>query len=341
MILVTGNQGYIGTVLCSLLLDKGYEVVGLDNGYYSQCTLENVKKNFKQIKKDIRNIDKVDLKNITNIIHLAALSNDPLGELSHSLTEKINFEGTVNIAKLAKENNVKRFIFASSQSMYGVSKDKNEIDEHLSKKNPVTSYAKTKLNAEIEINKLFDDKYTVVNFRPSTVFGVSSRLRCDIVFNNLVASAYLSGKIKINTDGSPWRPVVHIQDVCKALIAGIEAPSNLVNGQTFNVGIKNGNYTVKDLAIAAQKNVPGSKLEFLNNETDPRTYRVSFDRIFSVLGSYYKPQWDLNKGAKELINFFEKIKFKEEQFNGKTCNRLKQLKYLIDNGKINNNLNWL
>ena len=327
-ILVTGNHGYIGTVLTSVLIGKGYEVVGLDIDYFEDCSLEPVVDDFPQINKDIRMIKNIDVEGFEGIIHLAALSNDPLGELAPNLTEEINCAGTMRIARLAKEAGVKRFVFASSQSMYGISDTENELDEEESEKNPVTSYARTKWDAELELKKMHSHDFIVCCFRPSTVFGLSPRLRCDIVYNNLVACAYTTGRIEILSDGSPWRPVVHVRDVCKAFIAGLEASEDLIGGKAFNVGIPNGNFTVRELAEAAQRCVPGSELVFLDKHTDPRTYRVSFKRILSELKDYYQPEWDLDRGGKELIGYFDKVNFNEDDFRGLKCNRLKQLEFL-------------
>ena len=197
-----------------------------------------------------------DFTGIDAVIHLAALSNDPLGELDPRLTEEINFKGTLRVAELAKQAKVKRFVYASSQSMYGVADTSHELAEDEAGPYGVTAYARTKWDAELALKKMSSPNFAVVCFRPSTVFGASPRLRCDIVFNNLVACAYTTGKIEIKTDGTPWRPVVHIKDVSNAFIAGLEAPLELVMGESFNVGIPNGNYTVRDLAEAAQRSVP-------------------------------------------------------------------------------------
>lgn len=342
-ILVTGNLGYIGSVLTDILINKGYQVVGLDTNFYEPLTpLPPSAVKIRQIKKDIRNIETADLKGIDAVIHLAALSNDPLGELNPQLTHSINLESTVKLALLAKKEGVKRFIYSSSQSMYGVSETNKELEEDDSKKNAITIYAKTKWEAELSLKKLADENFTVVCFRLSTVFGVSPRLRCDIVFNNLVASAYTTGKIEIKSDGTPWRPVVHVRDACAALIAGLEAPKKIVANQSFNVGIKNGNYTVKDLAKAAQKAVPGSVLTFTGEHgKDARTYRISFKKILSVLKGYFKPQWNLDKGGKELVEFFKSINFTEPDFRGRRSNRLPQLKYLLEQRKIDKNLYWV
>jgi len=339
-ILVTGNNGYVGTILTEILLKRGYTVTGLDVNYFASCTLEPVNQNITQINKDIREVDINNVEGFDAIIHLAGLSNDPLGELNPGLTEEINFHGTVNIARLAKKAGVRRFVYASSQSMYGISDTENELDEENSEKNPVTAYAKTKWEAELELKNMHSDDFVVTCFRPSTVFGVSPRLRCDIVYNNLVACAYTTGKIEILSDGSPWRPVVHVRDVCQAFIAGLEAPAELVGGKAFNVGILNGNFTVRDLAEAAQRSVPGSELIFLNEHMDPRTYRVSFKRILSELKDYFKPEWDLDSGGKELVSYFDKVNFTEDNFRGEICNRLAQLELLQSSQVINNQLRF-
>jgi len=333
-ILVTGDRGYIGSVLVPMLIEKGYEVVGFDSGYFSDNLLEKFDEDYQKITKDIRDIEIEDLDGVDGIIHLAGLSNDPLGEFSPMLTEDINYNGTMNLALKARDAGVSRFVYASSQSMYGVSNTTSELDEDDSKKNPVTAYAIAKWKAEQQLHSMSTNNFVVTSLRPSTVFGASPRLRCDIVFNNLVACAYTTGKIEIMSDGSPWRPVVHIKDVCSAFLSGIEAPSDIVSGRAFNVGIPNGNFTVKDIAEAAQRSVPGSELVFTGEHTDPRTYRVSFDRILNELKDYYKPQWNLDMGGKELVELFDRINLKEDIFRGRKTNRIKQLTFLMEGSLI-------
>lgn len=342
-ILVTGNEGYIGVVLTDILIKEGYEVVGLDTNYYKELApLPKSFKKIKQIRKDIRKVSKDDLRGIDVVIHLAALSNDPLGEFDPQLTYDIDYQASINLALLAKETGVKRFIYASSQSMYGISQSSEELEEDSSQKNPLTAYAKTKWEAEVKLKTIGTDDFVVVVFRPSTVFGASPKLRCDIIFNNLVACAFTTGKIEIKSDGTPWRPVVHVKDVCSAFIAGIEAPKNLVVNQSFNVGIENGNFTVRELAEAAQKVVPGSSLVFTGEHgKDSRTYKVSFKKILTRLKDYYKPKWDLDRGGKGLVDFFREIHFTKEMFRGRECNRLAQLKYLVEKGKLNKDLFWV
>lgn len=340
-ILVTGDQGYIGSVLTPMLIEKSYNVRGYDTGFYNDCNIDTVNNSYLSTKKDIRDVSIEDLQDIDAVIHLASLSNDPLGELAPKLTEAINLQGTIRLAQLARQAGVKRFIYSSSQSMYGVASLDQELNEDESEKNPVTVYARTKWKAECELMRLNDNDFTVVCFRPSTVFGVSPRLRCDIVFNNLVASAYTTGSIEIKSDGTPWRPVVHVRDVSSAFIAGLEAPRELVAAQAFNVGIVNGNYTVRDLADAAQRGVPGSMLTFTGEHgSDTRTYRISFKKILKQLKDYYKPVWNLDKGAQELVAFFKKINFTEEQFRGRSCNRLRQIDYLLKDRQISSELYW-
>jgi len=342
-ILLTGNKGYIGSILSDLLSNNlNHDVVGFDINYYVPVESHHSNPNVRQIHKDIRDVSIEDLAGIDVVFHLAALSNDPLGEFNKELTYKINYESTIKLAKLAKESGVSRFIYSSSQSMYGISSSDSEIDEDKSTKNPLTEYAKTKWLAECDLKKLCDDDFTVVCFRPSTVFGYSPYLRCDIVYNNLVASAYTTGKIEIKSDGTPWRPVVHVRDVCKAFIAGLQAPKDLVSNRSYNVGISEGNYTVRNLAEAAQSVVPGCELVFTGEHgSDSRTYKVSFDRILNELKEYYKPTWNLQRGGEELVSNFKRINFTEEMFRGRLCNRLDQLTYSIKKSYFDTSLRKL
>jgi nucleoside-diphosphate-sugar epimerase len=330
-ILLTGNRGYIGQVLTELLRRRGHTVTGYDNCYYEECFLAPPVEPDHQIKKDIRDATLEDFADRHAVVHLAALSNDPLGELEPLLTERINLQAAVRLATLAKQAGVKRFVYASSQSMYGRADIKEELIEEVAGPYGVTAYARTKWQAEVGLRNLC-----------SADFAVSPNLRCDIVFNNLVACAYTTGKIEIRSDGAPWRPVVHVRDVCQAFIAALEAPGELVRGQSFNVGIRDGNFTVRDLALAAQRAVPGSALVFTGEHgSDARTYRVSFAKILDVMKDYYSPAWDLERGARELLEFFRRINFTEEQFRGRACNRLQQIKHLIESRKVDSSLRWL
>ena len=340
-VLVTGDRGYIGSVLTEILSLKGYKVCGFDTSYFGECCLSDPFSSYQQFTGDIRSIDKEFLSDFDCVIHLAGLSNDPLGELSPDLTLDINYKATIRLASLAKEAGVSRFVYASSQSMYGVSHDDQPLDEDNSLKRPVTAYAKTKWDAEVELKKLNNQDFTVSCFRPSTVFGVSPRLRTDIVFNNLVACAFTTGTIEIKSDGTPWRPVVHIRDVCSAFIAGLEAPRELVSGRSYNVGIPNGNFTVRQLAEAAQESVVGSSLCFTGEHgSDSRTYRVSFDRILTELRDFYQPSWDLKSGGKELFDYFTSISLTESDFRGSQTVRLSKLQSLISAKLLDDRLYW-
>ncbi len=335
--LVTGSEGYIGAVLSPMLVGLGYSVTGCDTGFYSETRFAPANWTGKRVKKDIRDISASDLSGIDAIIHLAALSNDPLGELAEELTEEINFRATVRLAILAKRCGVRRFVYSSSQSMYGISATDAELDEDTSEKNPITAYARTKWKAECDLKKLADDSFTVVCLRPSTVFGRSPALRSDIVYNNLLASAYTTGKIEIKSDGTPWRPVIHVKDVSRAFITALEAPSKMVNGEAFNVGA--GNFMVRELAETAQKLVSGSTLAFTGEHgKDSRTYCVSFEKIRRVLG--FMPEWDLERGGRDLLDFFREVGFSAEDFRGRRTVRLAQIKHLIESGRITSDLVW-
>ena len=340
-ILVTGNQGYIGSVLVPVLKRMGYEVFGLDTGYFRHCDLAPVEEPDHQYSVDIRLVEKEQLSGIDAIIHLAGLSNDPLGELNSGLTEKINLQGTLRLAEIAKKSGVGRFVFASSQSIYGVSDVSREMDEYDSEKAPVTAYAKSKWLAEKELRKITDDSFQAVFFRPSTVFGASPRLRSDVVFNNFLGCAFTTNRIEIKSDGTPWRPVIHVQDVISAFIAGVEAPAEKITGRAFNVGIKNGNFTVRDIAEVAGQILPKSDIVFTaEHGNDARTYRVAFDRIFDELDGYYKPKYGLYSGGQELVDFFVSCMFTVEAFNGPMTNRLRQINHLLASGNLSDSLTW-
>jgi nucleoside-diphosphate-sugar epimerase len=340
-VLVTGHKGYIGTVLTRVLAERGYKIVGYDTNYYVGCEIGRDDQDVVSVVKDIRDISLDDMCGFDAVVHLAALSNDPLGELDPRLTDEINRDATIRLSELAKAAGVKRFIYSSSQSMYGISGTDTELDEDNSEKHPLTAYARAKWDAECALKELSDNSFCVVCFRPSTVFGSSPRLRCDIVFNNLVACAYTTGKIEIKSDGTPCRPVVHVLDVCSAFIAGLEAPQKIVAGESFNIGIPNGNYMVRELAEAAKRVVPGCSLVFTGEHgSDSRTYRVSFKKILSVLKDYFKPQWNLDKGGHELVDFFRNTNFNEAIFRGRCCTRLQQIKYLLQENQLDEHLRW-
>jgi len=340
-VLVTDDKGYIGSVLTAELLRRGCVVTGLDTAYYGDCLLEPAVDSYSSIMRDVRDVTAADLKDIDVVVHLAGLSNDTLGEFSPRVTEDINFRGTMRLASTARDAGVRRFIYSSSQAMYGVATTDHELDEDDSDKNPMTAYARTKWEAELALKDLGSERFAVVCLRPSTVFGASPRLRCDIVFNSLVACAFTTGRIEVKSDGTPWRPAIHIRDVCAAFIAGIEAPVELVRGRSYNVGTQAGNFTVRDLAEAAQRAVPGSTLVYTGEHgSDSRTYRVSFSRILRELAEWYQPAWDLDRGGADLVAFFRRTGFTERHFRGCTTNRLLQLRHLTESGRLDQTLRW-
>ena len=304
-ILVTGNTGYIGTLMTKFLQEHSYKVIGLDYKYYEGCDFYplNVRP-FKQIVKDIRDISEKDIEGATAIIHLAALSNDPLGEINPSLTHKINCIASVKLAKLAKTLGIPRFIFSSSCSLYGIAPDDKPLIEE-GELNPITAYAKAKVESEREISKLADDNFHPVFMRNATVYGVSPSLRLDLVVNNLIAWAYYTGKVTIMSDGTPWRPIIHVEDLCRAFLAVLEAPIEKIHNQAFNVGINEENYQIKDIGQQVGKIVPNSHVEILNKTgADERTYRVDFSKIKEALPQF-KPAWNLQKGISELYQAYK------------------------------------
>jgi nucleoside-diphosphate-sugar epimerase len=288
------------------------------------------------LNKDINEIHQDDLKNIETIVHLAGLSNDPLGELNEELTYKINFEGTINLIRKAKIAGVKNFLYASTQSVYGISKNiENEITEDSKNIQPITAYAKSKYKAEQEMLKTKSENFRVVIFRPATVFGPSVNFRSDIVLNNLVASAYLYEKLIIQSDGKPWRPLLHVNDMCQFFIKSIDKADKL-NGEIINLGYPGYNFRVIDLADKVKKIIPKAKIIIENKKIDNRTYKVCFDKAFKLFKDEINFNLNIEKSISELVNYFDKVKFNKEMFEGRKTIRIKQLKYLIENKKIFN-----
>ena len=337
-VLVTGSQGYIGTFLTKFLSSNGIQVSGTDIGYYRDCNLVPVDDLIKTKNIDIRDIGIEEVLGFDAVIHLAALSNDPVGELDERLTFDINYKSTINLALLAKKAGVKRFIFISTQSIYGISNTEDELDEYISVKNPQTAYAKTKWLAEQELKTLENDDFDITYLRPSTVFGWSPRLRTDIVFNNLIINGLKYGKIEVHSDGTPWRPIIHINDLSRFILKVLEAPKNRIAGKAFNVGVFNGNYTVKQIAEAAQSCLPiGTAITYnTENLIDPRSYKVSFKRAKEELG--FVADTDLIYGGRELLLNVKNIK--EEDFLGRKTNRLSQLSYLVKLGELDKELRF-
>ena len=339
-ILVTGNLGYIGTILSKELLKEGFDIIGIDTNFYRGKKLHNFdnRRDFLQLNKDIREIGITDLKNIDSIIHLAALSNDPLGKLNPDLTNDINFKASLRLAKLAKEANIGRFLFSSSCSIYGETNNKQlKEDDPM---NPLTAYAQSKVSLEIGLSELADDTFSPCYLRNGTAYGISPNMRFDLVINNLMGWAYTTKEIKILSDGKAWRPIVHIRDIANAFIAALKAPQDAIHNEAFNVGMSSENYQVKDMAEEIHNVMKDCKIKILGKDNpDNRNYIVNFDKIKKKL-KLFKPKWNLKKGIEELYDMFKKINLNFKEFEDKNYTRLKQLKYLLENKLIDANLYW-
>lgn len=337
-ILVTGTEGYLGSLLPPLLIERGHEVLGVDTGYYKVGWLYNgTEVTAKTLNKDIRNITAEDLQGIEAIVHMAELSNDPTGQLSPTITYDINHKGSVRLAKLAKEAGVRRFVYMSSCSVYGVATEGDVTEE--SSVNPQTAYAECKTLVERDVTPLADDDFSPTFMRNATAFGASPRMRFDIVLNNLSGLAWTTKEIKMISDGTPWRPLAHALDICKAIVCAIEAPRDIVHNQIFNVGDTTNNYRVKEIAQIIADVFKGCKLSFGDSGADNRSYRVSFEKINTILPGF-KCDWNAQRGAQQLFDLFSQIDMTEETFLFRGFTRLKQLEYLIRTQQIDQDFFW-
>ena len=337
-VLVTGTEGYLGSLLPSLLMQRGHEVIGVDTGYYKVGWLyHGTEVTALTLNKDIRQITAEDLQGVEAIVHMAELSNDPTGQLSPNITYDINHKGSVRLASLAKAAGIRRFVYMSSCSVYGVATDGDVTEE--TPVNPQTAYAECKTLVERDLQAMADDSFSPTFLRNATAFGASPRMRFDIVLNNLAGLAWTTKEIKMTSDGTPWRPLVHALDICKAIVCSVEAPRDIVHNQIFNVGDTANNYQVKEIAEIVAQIFTGCQLSFGQNGSDNRSYRVSFDKINKTLPGF-KCEWDAVRGAQQLFDLFTQIDMTEETFLFRGFTRLKQLEYLLRTQQIDRDFFW-
>jgi nucleoside-diphosphate-sugar epimerase len=337
-VLITGHVGYIGTVLTPFIAAAGHDVVGLDTDLFEHCTFGEAPEKFPTIRKDLRDVVPADLEGFDAIIHLAGLSNDPLGNLNPDLTYDINYRASVRLAEIAKQVGVCRYLFSSSCSTYGAAGDK--ILDETAEFNPVTPYARSKVLVEAEVSKLADKNFSPTFLRNATAYGVSPRLRFDLVLNNLVAWAMCTGRVLLKSDGSPWRPFVHIEDISRAFLSALNSPRDRVHNVAVNVGRSDQNYQIREIAEIVEKTVPGCRIEFAGDaEPDKRCYRVDFSRIKQVLPEF-KPEWDIPRGAVELYEAYKKVGLRVEDFEGIRYKRIDHIKNLLATKRLDLSLRW-
>jgi len=338
-ILLTGHDGYIGHVLTPMLLERGHAVTGLDSCLYEGCGFATGKPlSVPVIRKDVRQIDLEDLRGFDAVAHLAGISNDPLGDLAPQTTYSINHEASVRLARLAKQAGVQRFVFSSSCSNYGAAG--NDYLDESAGFNPVTPYAESKVWTERDVSPLADEAFSPTFLRSATAFGVSTRLRGDLVVNNLVGYAVTTGEVLIKSDGMPWRPLVHIEDISRAFVAVLEAPRELVHNESFNVGITTENYRVREIADMVEQVVPNAKVTYAGDASpDTRNYRVNCDKIRKVLPSF-EPQWTVRKGVEEVYAAYCEHKITSQEFLSSSFIRLKKIRELQNAGMLDSTLTW-
>lgn len=338
-ILLTGHKGYIGSVMAPMLLEAGHDVVGLDSDIFAGCAFDENITSIPEMRQDIRDIQPAQLQGFDAVIHLAAISNDPIGNLNPELTYEINHQGTVQLARMAKAAGCRRFLFSSSCSIYGAASGDAFLTEEATF-NPVTPYGHSKELAERDLAQLADSNFSPTYLRNATAYGVSPRLRFDIVLNNLVAYAYTSGLVYLKSDGSPWRPIIHIEDITRAFLAVLDAPYEVIHNQAFNVGANDENYRIRELAEIVHSEVPNCRVEYAADAgPDKRTYRVDFTKIHRVLPAF-KPVWNARLGARQLYEAYRQADLSQDAFEGPRFKRIETIQALMRAGRLGTDLRW-
>ena len=338
-VLLTGHDGYIGSVMMPVLQAAGHQVVGVDTFYYSDHRPKSMKNGRRVIELDIREFTPELLEGFDAFIHLAALSNDPLSQINPELTFAINHKASISVATLAKEAGVQRFLYASTCSVYGVA-NQDELATEETRLNPLSAYAISKVRTEGDLADLADDAFSPVYLRNATAYGWSPHFRSDLVLNNLACWAYTTGEIRVMSDGTPWRPIVHVRDIANAFAAALVAPRDSIHNQAFNVGENAENYQVRDLAAIVQQDFPGCRVTYdENGGPDPRSYRVDFSKIAQQVPEF-KPVWNAQRGVEELHKAYAEVGLTKEDFTGPRYVRLAKLKALIQEGQLDGNLYW-
>jgi nucleoside-diphosphate-sugar epimerase len=338
-VLVTGHDGYIGVVLVPMLQEAGFEVVGLDSSLYAGCVLGTEPRAIPAIRKDVRDVTPADFEGIDAVVHLAAISNDPLGDLNPQVTYDINHLGTVRVAECAKAAGVERFVFSSSCSLYGAQGDA-PIDES-GEFFPVTPYGESKVLSEQSLHALADDDFSPTYLRNATAYGASARLRGDLVVNNLTGFALTTGEVFMKSDGTPWRPLVHVEDISRAFLAVLRAPRELVHDEPFNVGATAENYQIRDVARIVEEVVEGSVIRLADSAgPDLRNYRVNCDKLASVLPDA-RPIWTVRKGVEELLAAFRENDLTLDQLEGSRFMRIRTVRDHLESGRLDGELRWI